>query len=84
MEDEISSLIRVSYGLPPLPNGEENSTYDSRLNIDELYAKVKSEEAGFLREGVSEHSREAFWREMNQSEDNFDTISRFFAKGSIV
>jgi vacuolar protein sorting-associated protein 11 len=80
MESEIASLLRVSYALPPLSNDE---SYDGRLNIDELFAKVKSDEVGPLGDVISEPARESFWREMNQSDDSFDTISRFFAKGTI-
>jgi vacuolar protein sorting-associated protein 11 len=83
MENEIGSLLRVSFGLPPLTNEEAATSYDSRLNIDELFAKIKSEEGGSIGDGISEQTREAFWREMNQTEDSFDTISRYFAKGSI-
>lgn len=36
----------------------------------------KSEDAATL-------SREAFWREMEQTDDSFQTIARFFAKDVI-
>lgn len=84
MEEEISSLIRVSSGLSPMVDDRESMGYDGRLDIDELYAKVKSEETGLIRDSISDQVRETFWREMNQTEDSFDTISRFFAKGSII
>jgi hypothetical protein len=84
MEEEISSLIRVSCGLSPMVDSGEGLPYDGRLDVDELYAKVKSDEASSVRDGMSDQVREAFWREMNQTEDSFDTISRFFAKGSII
>jgi vacuolar protein sorting-associated protein 11 len=85
MEEEISSLIRVSSGLSPMVDDRETTaSYDGRLEIDELYARVKSEESGSIRDSTSDQVREAFWREMNQTEDSFDTISRFFAKGSIM
>lgn len=84
MEDEISSLVRVTSGLSPTVDDRESVAYDGRLDIDELYARVKSEESSSIREGMSDQVREAFWREMNQTEDSFDTISRFFAKGSII
>ena len=83
MENEIASLLRVSFGLPPLPDDETSNLHDSRLNIDELFAKVKSDEGTPTTSIISEQTREAFWREMNQAEDSFETISRFFAKGSI-
>ena len=83
MENEIDSLLRASYVLPPVPNDEAKQV-DSRFNIDELYSKVKSEETDSMSvEGMSEQAREAFWREMNQTEDSFATIARYFAKGVI-
>ena len=54
------------------------------MNIDELYSKVRaSMDSGDKMEGRTEISREAFWRELNQSDDNYETIARFFAKGVI-
>jgi hypothetical protein len=35
------------------------------------------------KESNTDLSREAFWREMDQTEDSFQTISRFLAKGVI-
>ena len=83
MENEIASLLRVSFGLPPLPDEESVTLHDSRLNIDELFAKVKSDEGTSNTNIISEQTRESFWREMNQTEDNFETISHYFANGSI-
>jgi vacuolar protein sorting-associated protein 11 len=83
MENDIASLLRVSFGLPPLANDDSATLYDSRFNIDELFAKMKSEESGSIADVISEQTREAFWREMNQTEDSFDTIARYFAKGAI-
>jgi len=81
MENEIDSLLRASYVLPPVSSDD---VQDHRFNIDELYSKVKTDEADSRSaEGMSEQAREAFWREMDQTEDSFDTISRFFAKGVI-
>ena len=81
MENEIDSLLRASYALPPAPSDDEKQS-NRRFNIDELYTRVKSEETDpSSAEGMSEQAREAFWREMNQTEDSFATISRFFAKG---
>ena len=79
MESDIDSLLRTSHALPSF---DESSERPSRLNIDELYAKVKAEE-GLNTEIISDQPRETFWRDMNQSEDSFDTIARFFAKGVI-
>ena len=83
MENEIAALLRVSYGLAPLSDDEATSLHDSRLSIDELFAKVKSDEGAPATNIISEQTREAFWREMNRTEDSFETISHFFAKGSI-
>lgn len=84
MENEIDSLLRVSYALPPSAGGDSKQAGSNRLNIDELFTKVKADDTGFpVADGMSEQAREAFWREMNQTEDSFDTISRFFAKGVI-
>jgi hypothetical protein len=56
----------------------------SRINIEEMYTKVRmSMEEGDKVDSKSELSREAFWREMDQTEDSFETIARFFAKGVI-
>jgi hypothetical protein len=55
-----------------------------RINIEEMYSKVRmSMEDGEKVDNKSELSREAFWREMEQTEDSFETIARFFAKGVI-
>lgn len=83
MESEIDTLLRASH--PQLPNSRDNYVIENqrrRLNIEELYAKVRAEEEDSTLE-LSDQPREAFWRDMNQSEDTFDTIARFFAKGVI-
>lgn len=82
MENEIDSLLRSSNILPAISVDESNSG-GVRLSIDNFLAKVKSEEAGGGVDIVSEEVKEAFWREMMQTDDSFDTISRFFAKGVI-
>lgn len=74
MEHEIDSLLRASFVLPPGDDKEPN-----RLNIEETYARVTSEETE--ARGVSALDREAFWRDMEQSDEHFETISRYFAKG---
>ena len=84
MENEIDALLRASHVLPPIVDGE-NAT-NRFFNIDELYTKVKTDEAdGGSSSGMmmSAQAREAFWREMEQSDDSFDVISRFFAKAMI-
>ena len=63
---------------------EAKDSVPSRMNIEEMYTKVRTAmEDGEKVESKSELSREAFWREMNQTEDSFETIARFFAKGVI-
>lgn len=63
---------------------ESKDKVPSRMNIEEMYTKVRTAmEDGEKVESKSELSREAFWREMNQTEDSFETIARFFAKGVI-
>ena len=49
-----------------------------------MYAKVRMAlDDDEKTENLAELSREAFWREMDQTEDTFQTIARFFAKGVI-
>jgi hypothetical protein len=79
MESEIDSLLRASNALPAV-SGETLGQPSSRFNIDELYRKVRAEDSDMV-ESTSDQPREAFWRDMNQSEDSFETIARFFAKG---
>ena len=49
-----------------------------------MYAKVRLalEESDRI-EIKSDLTREAFWREMDQTEDSFETIARFFTKAVI-
>ena len=83
MEIEIDSLLRSSHSLPPLPDGEENDIMASRLNIDEVYLKILKSEDGDNFGGPGDRPLEAFWRDLTKSEDTFDTIARYFAKGVI-
>jgi hypothetical protein len=81
MESEIDSLLRASNALPA-DVGDSSGLASSRFNIDELYSKVRADD-GDMNDKMPEQPREAFWRDMNQSEDSFDTIARFFARGVI-
>ena len=55
-----------------------------RINVEEMYAKVRMTlDDSEKMENKTDLSREAFWREMDQSEESFQTIARFFAKGVI-
>lgn len=54
------------------------------LNIMELSAKVQEKTGGKMDKNLDTfHAQEEFWREMGQSSDRYDTISRFFGKLSI-
>ena len=56
----------------------------AKVDIDELYSRLQSSlEDGPKLENKTMQSREAFWREMNQSDDRFETVARYFAKGLI-
>jgi hypothetical protein len=80
MESEIDSLLRASLSLPASQN--DHKVQSTKLSIDDLYAKLQSEEPDNL-DVVQEQPLESFWRDMGQSEDTFETISRYFAKGVI-
>lgn len=82
MESEIDSLLRASNMHSPVASRDSNTELSSRLDIDQLYAKVRAEDVE-LDTALSDQPREAFWREMKQSEESFDTIARFFAQGVI-
>ncbi len=54
------------------------------LNIIELSAKVQEKTGGKIDKNLDTfHAQEEFWREMGQSSDRYDTISRFFGKLSL-
>jgi hypothetical protein len=66
------------------PLVEAGEQVSKRTNIEEMYSKVRmAVDDGEKVESKAELSREAFWREMDQSEDSFQTIARFFGKGVI-
>jgi vacuolar protein sorting-associated protein 11 len=83
MEWEIDNLLRTSQALPS--TDAATSDVPKRLNVDALYAKLRHEgnDAIAVEPSSSEKPREAFWRDMNQSEDRYGTIARYFAKGVI-
>jgi hypothetical protein len=81
MEKEIEGLLRVSNRRSP--STDEADSAASRLNIDDIYLKVRADENTSSRLNIDDVFTEAFWREMNQSEDSFDVIARYFAKGII-
>lgn len=84
METEIDSLLRSSHALPAPPEGESMDIMAARLNIDEVYWKVlRSDDGDYGSSSAMERPLEAFWRDVMQSDDSFDTIARYFAKGVI-
>jgi len=81
MEAEVESLLRASQAIQ---TRSEEETSVSRINVEEMYSKVRMAlDEDDRTEGVTELSREAFWREMDQTDDTFQTIARYFAKGVI-
>jgi len=83
MESEIDSLLRASFALPAAPKDpSEQSNEILSLSIDDMYAKVRTEDTG-MADGAAVQPLESFWRDMTQSEDTFETIARYFAKGVI-
>jgi len=60
-----------------------DSGVPSQINIDEVYSKIRTDSVE-RKEVRGEQSREAFWRELNQSnQSGFDTIAQYFARGVI-
>jgi len=81
METEILELLA-----PPSINGSPNENNKSNLqeiNIEEMYSTLIQSSHDHSNEKKTEASSEEFWREMGHSEDRFETIARFFAKGII-
>jgi hypothetical protein len=80
METEVDNLLRASQSIPT-SRAEQASP---KINIEEMYSKVRMAlDDDEKTESKAELSREAFWREIDQTEDSFQTIARFFAKGVI-
>eukprot|EP00934_Nitzschia_sp_Nitz4_P006160 Nitzschia sp. Nitz4//scaffold35_size145790//53677//57308//NITZ4_003021-RA/size145790-augustus-gene-0.134-mRNA-1//-1//CDS//3329549097//6150//frame0 len=80
MEVEIENLLKTTR-TSPSTKAEEVSP---RINIEDMYTKVRNAaDEGEKPDSTLDLTREAFWREMEQTEDSFQTISRFFAKGVI-
>jgi vacuolar protein sorting-associated protein 11 len=79
MEAEVDSLLRASQ---PVQSKAGDPT--STINVEDMYTKVRMAlDDDEKTESVAELSREAFWREMDQTDDSFQTIARYFAKGVI-
>ena len=82
MEAQIDSLLNTSRA--SLPPNETFNEITPRINIEDMYTKVRMAlDNGETPDSRAELSHEAFWREMDQSEENFQTIARFFAKNVI-
>lgn len=83
MEREIAELNRLVN--PQLTVAGDGENYISPLfDIDAAYAKLLTEDPTTGPSASSENRHtEAFWRELNQSEDKFGVIARYFAKGII-
>jgi hypothetical protein len=85
METEINSLLNTSQTTTSQQTKEETGKHISpRINIEDMYSKVRLHlDEDSRHDNKAELSREAFWREMDQSEDNFQTLARFFAQNVI-
>jgi hypothetical protein len=82
METEIDSLLNTSQ--TPQTKEETGKHISPRIDIEDMYKKVRLHmDEGEGQDNRAELSREAFWREMDQSEDNFQTLARFFAQNVI-
>lgn len=80
IEDEIDGLLKASQTAP----ATKSSSVSPKINIEEMYSKVRTAlDNNDKNDSKAELSREAFWREMDQTEDSFQTIARYFAKGVI-
>ncbi|CAB9515961.1 sorting-associated protein 11 homolog [Seminavis robusta] len=80
LEAQVESLLNNS----PPPSSEVANNEDeasARMDIDAVYAKVRMSIDRIP--GNDERPREAFWRELGQTEEPFETITRFFAKGVV-
>jgi vacuolar protein sorting-associated protein 11 len=82
MEAEVEALRKSSTSIEHDPPQEITTDMP---NINEVYARVQAifDESPSLETSSTLQYREAFWREMNQSDDRFDIITRYFAKGLI-
>mmetsp|Transcript_33717 Transcript_33717/g.44686 ORF Transcript_33717/g.44686 Transcript_33717/m.44686 type:complete len:84 (+) Transcript_33717:1976-2227(+) len=80
MEAEIDSLLSAS-ALHAPPEDVLKSPL-AHVNIEEMYNTVRETiEDTAVYVSNSENIQEEFWRDMNHSEDRFDTIAHYFGKG---
>jgi vacuolar protein sorting-associated protein 11 len=83
LQSEVETLLRGQAGEDTTAK-VIHADDDTKIDIDELYSRLQATlDDGPMLQNKTVQSREAFWREMNQSDDRFDTIARYFAKGLI-
>lgn len=83
MQAEVETLLSGQTGEDTTAKAS-HAHDDIKVDIDELYSRLQATlDDGHPLQNKTVQSREAFWREMNQSDDRFDTIARYFAKGLI-
>ena len=81
MEQDIESLLKASN---TLGSSADEDFASVGISVDELYTRIRADENGSSKRPVEQPDTEGFWREMEQSEDSFDVIARYFAKGMIT
>lgn len=79
IESEIESLLRAANDnvLPP-----QNDSGTAGINIDDIYSRVLAD-GDKLNQGVDDQIKEAFWRDLSLTDEPFEVIARFLAKGVI-
>ena len=83
MQAEIDALTRVGGTEDDEPKSASSSIRVQGLSISELYDKMLNAPTTTSDEGEVRNESEEFWREMEQSEDRFETVARFFGKDII-
>jgi len=58
-----------------------NSEEKKEMDIDYTYQELRASES--MGNTIPNRPTEAFWRELNQSDDKFGTVAKYFAKGVI-
>ena len=83
MQAEIDALTRVRGREEEEPKSASSSIRVQGLSISELYDKMLNAPTTTSDDGEVRNESEEFWREMEQSEDRFETVARFFGKDII-
>ncbi|VEU41179.1 unnamed protein product [Pseudo-nitzschia multistriata] len=90
MEAQIDALLNTSASasqqrIATTQSSEEPSKQLSpRIHVEDMYTKVRLHlDKNDKQDNKADLSREAFWRDMDQSEDSFQTLARFFAQNVI-